>query len=348
MLNRSLLSSGLAALLATTAAKPIDPRQAASWPEPEPCTGNCTYIHDPSVIRRADGTWYRFSTLGNIAIATAPALTGPWTYKGAMLPGGSKINVVKNQEIWAPDVSFIDGTYYAYYSVSRSGLQTSDIGVATSTSCDPGSWTDHGSVGVPKSPDYNLIDANFFRECATCQNYWNFGSAWKDVYQTTLKGDFLAWSGEAPRQQLYNSTTTPNQNFPSITEGSFLFWWPIRNTKYYYMFFSSGACCNAADSLAAPGDEYKIMVCRSNSPTGPFTDQAGKNCLTENGGSLVLGTHGDNVYAPGGQGVIYDPDVSKVALYYHYANPKIGYKYKEFLFGFNYLDFSSGWPVVTS
>lgn len=96
----SALSCGLAVLATTISAKPIDARQAASWPDPEPCTGNCSYVHDPSIIRKSDGTWYRFSTNGNIAIASAPALTGPWTYQGAMLPGGSSIHVVDGQELW--------------------------------------------------------------------------------------------------------------------------------------------------------------------------------------------------------------------------------------------------------
>ena len=70
------------------------------WPDPEPCMGNCSYIHDPSVIKRSDGTWFRFSTNGNIAIASAPNITGPWKYLDSMLPKGSVIQITKNQEIW--------------------------------------------------------------------------------------------------------------------------------------------------------------------------------------------------------------------------------------------------------
>ena len=73
---------------------------SSTWPDPEPCSGNCSAIHDPSVVRCADGTWFRFSTNGNIAIASAPSLTGPWEYQGAMLPNGSEIQVIENQEIW--------------------------------------------------------------------------------------------------------------------------------------------------------------------------------------------------------------------------------------------------------
>jgi arabinan endo-1,5-alpha-L-arabinosidase len=238
-----------------------------------------------------------------------------------MLPQGSKINVVKNQELWAPDVFYTNDQFYAYYSVSRIGLQTSDIGVATSKDAMPGTWTDHGSVGLPTKTDklnYNRIDPNFFMECPTCDPLFQFGSAWNDVYQTTLKNDLLTWSGSEPQQKLFNSTLPAKQDFPSITEGSFLFWWNLNGKKYYYMFFSAGACCNAKDGLAAPGDEYKIMVCRSESATGTYVDKEGRDCLTEDGGTLVLGSHG-NVYAPGGQGVIVDPKNGKIALYYHYG-----------------------------
>ncbi|KAF2024806.1 Arabinanase/levansucrase/invertase [Setomelanomma holmii] len=300
-------------------------RQTSSFPPPEPCTGNCTAVHDPAVIRRSNGTWLRFSKLGNIAIASVPALTGPWTYEGAMLPDGSTIKLRDDQELWAPDVFFTNDQFYAYYSVSKNGYQGSDIGVAKSKTGKP--WI---------SSAYNIIDANFFRECDTCDNRCTFGSAWDGVFQTSLTDDYLKWSGEAPKQLPYNSTYPAHpQDHVSLTEGGFLLWWEVAGTKYYYMFFYSVACCNPADELEAPGDEYKIMVCRATPSSGPFFDKAGKNCSTENGGTLVLGSHG-NVYAPGGQGVLVDD--GKFLLYYHYADTTIGYAYDQTLFGFNYVD----------
>ncbi|KAF2502326.1 hypothetical protein BU16DRAFT_5068 [Lophium mytilinum] len=100
MRTSSLLFSVLASLT-FVAASPLIVRQRASFPNPEPCTGNCTGgIHDPSVIKRPDGKWYRLSTGGDIAIASAPSLTGPWEYLGAMLPGGPKIHVSDKQDTW--------------------------------------------------------------------------------------------------------------------------------------------------------------------------------------------------------------------------------------------------------
>ncbi|OCK79047.1 glycoside hydrolase family 43 protein [Lepidopterella palustris CBS 459.81] len=345
MLSLSNFFAGVTFLTAVAAIPLIS--RASLWPDPEPCTGNCSWIHDPNVIKSATGTYYRFSTSGNIAIATAPSLTGPWSYKGAMLPGGPAIHVADNQDTWAPDVSLIDGTYYAFYAVSYIGYQGSEIGVATSTFLDPGTWTDHGSIGLPKSSSYNLIDPNLFQESGSSPIYFSFGSGWQGVFQSTLNSPPVTASGAAATNLAYNSTVPPGQNFPSVTEGSYQFWWQNGGDKWYYLFFSSGACCNTPPNLAATGDEYKIMVCRSTSQSGPFFDQAGRNCLTQNGGTLILGSH-DNVYAPGGQGVMYDSTLGRPVIYYHYVNPTIGYKAEDFLFGFNYLDFSSGWPVIVS
>lgn len=69
------------------------------YPDPGPCYGNNSWIHDPSIIYD-NGIYWRFSTSGNIAVATAPSVRGPWTYKGALLPGGTKVHVAPNQDIW--------------------------------------------------------------------------------------------------------------------------------------------------------------------------------------------------------------------------------------------------------
>ena len=63
------------------------------------------------------------------------------------------------------------------------------------------------------------------------------------------------------------------------------------------------------------------MVCRSESPTGGFVDQNGVDCAA-GGGTPVLESNGD-VYAPGGQGVIYDKGQGAVVMYYHYGELEV-------------------------
>lgn len=184
----------------------------SGYANPGACSGTCTNTHDPSIIRRDDGTYFRFSTGNKIAIHTAPALTGPWTYKCAMLPSGSSINLAGNQDLWAPDVSKVGSQYYVYYSVSSFGVQNSAIGLATSTTMDCNSFTDHGSAGVTSKTGsaYNSIDAQLFADGSSY--YLNFGSFWNDIYQVPMKSNPTGTSGSSVQLAFDPSGTHPGMS----------------------------------------------------------------------------------------------------------------------------------------
>nr|POF01323.1 arabinan endo-1,5-alpha-l-arabinosidase a [Quercus suber] len=298
------------------------------------CSGTCTDTHDPSLIRRtSDGTYFRFATGGGIPIYTSPSLTGSWTRAGTVLPAGSSIDNAGAKDAWAPDVRYINGEYFLYYAVSTFGTQKSVIGVASSKSMDDGKWTDHGSTGISSTTGdrYNAIDPNLLVVSGT--PYLTFGSFWGDIYQTTLATNFVRTTGVAPYEIELNSTS------PQPSEGAFVY--PYGS--YYYLFFSSGSCCGYDTSRPSPGNEYKIMVCRSSKVNSGYVDKSGRSCLSS-GGTQVLGSHG-TVYGPGGQGVYDDPKLGPV-LYYHYVDTTVGYADADKRLGINTIDFSSGWPVV--
>lgn len=74
--------------------------EASGYANPSACSGHC-WSHDPSVIRReSDGTYFRFETGSRIGMWKAGDLTGPWEYQGAVLPGGSKINLPGRDDLW--------------------------------------------------------------------------------------------------------------------------------------------------------------------------------------------------------------------------------------------------------
>ena len=90
-------------------------------------------------------------------------------------------------------------------------------------------------------------------------------------------------------------------------------------------------------------------------------DQSGKSCNTS-GGTIVLQSH-DKVYAPGGQYVapklstvgyrwliicrgIYADSKLGTVLYYHYMDTSIGISDGDARFGWNILNWGSGWPTV--
>ncbi|KAK0625149.1 glycoside hydrolase family 43 protein [Bombardia bombarda] len=303
-----------------------------SYATPEACS-TCTNAHDPSIIRRTDGTYFRFSTGGKIAIHTAPDLVGPWTYKGAVVPSGSSINLAGNQGLWAPDVTKIGDLYYLYYSVSSFGSQNSAIGLARSSSMDAGSWTDVGAVGVTStsSKSYNAIDANLVQH-ANGTYFMAFGSWWNGLHMVQMSATPKSTAGTSAFQLSYDGSD-------KAEEGAYMF----KYGSYYYLFYSKGTCCGYDATRPAAGKEYRILVCRSTSLTGGFVDKSGKAC-TSGGGTVVLPSH-DWVYGPGGQGVYQDPRRGPV-IYYHYVDTRVGYADGQKRFGWNKLDFSSGWPVV--
>ncbi|KAH9213431.1 putative arabinan endo-1,5-alpha-L-arabinosidase A [Leptodontidium sp. 2 PMI_412] len=315
------------------AALAVVPTLVQGYSDPGACSGAC-WAHDPAIIQRAsDGNYYKFNTGGNMEIATATNLAGPWTLKGFVLTSGSSISNAGSKDCWAPDVTLVNGVYHLYYSVSTFGTQDSEIGLATSTTLDPGSWTDKGSVGVTSSSakSYNAIDANLI--AVGSSYYLNFGSFWHDIYQVQLNAAATKGGGAAAYNIEYDSTGG------SPCEGSYMFYY----SGYYYLTWSRGVCCGYDKTKPAAGAEYKIMMCRSTSATGSFVDKNGKAC-TANGGSVLLESHG-NIYGPGGQGVFNDKSKGLV-LYYHYADTNVGLGDGAYLFGWNVLNWSGGWPSV--
>ncbi|RDX52372.1 glycoside hydrolase family 43 protein [Lentinus brumalis] len=311
----------------------------AAFPDPLALTGGSFFVHDPSLVQRAsDEKYFLFTTHDLGGILTATNLAGPWTSVGSILSGESSINLPGRDDIWAPDVTLHNGVYYAYYSVSTFGSQNSAIGLATSTSMDPGTWTDHGSVFQSKSGDlYNAIDPNLvFDEKGS--PVLTFGSFWSNLFQINL-GSNLQSVSSSPVQVSFNSTS------PQPEEGSFVW----KHGSSYYLFFSSGLCCGFnASALPPAGNEYKVFVGRSSSAHGPFLDKNGKD-LRNTGGTLVLASHG-NVYAPGGQAIFTDSKSKKDIFVYHYVpvNSPQPYNDAYSALGLNAIDWSSGWPVLTN
>lgn len=197
------------------------------------------------------------------------------------------------------------------------GSQHSAIGVAISYGgLEPGQWVDRGNIRLPESVRYNLIDPYVFWDANdqdVGQAYLTFGSYWTGIQQIEIKSprQMMSFDGtEADIHTIISNTTEAH----AVVEGAITY----KEGNFFYQFFSVGQCCKRAHELVPPGDEYRVVVCRSEDVTGPYYDKDGKDCMTGNGGTTVLATHGD-VYAPGGQGVMIDPETKRTVMYYHYG-----------------------------
>lgn len=304
----------------------------AAYPNPAPVQVAYTApdssvigIHDPSVLKTGTG-YALFSTHGLIhahwstdrinftdegsALTALPAWTNSYT-------GGSG-------DLWAPDASSHNGAYWLYFAASGFGNNNSAIGLAVSSTGMPGSFVDSGA---PVYTSGNCAGSNAIDPASVIDasgNAWLVFGSWSSGIQIVPVDNKTGIpTGAACTQLAYHATGTG-------IEGAYVY----PHGGYYYLFASIDNCCQGSTST------YRIIVGRSTSVTGPYTDRGGI-ALTQGGGTILLSAHG-NINGPGGESVFADTD-GDILVYHYYDGSNNGAP----ALGMNKLGWTSdGWPYV--
>lgn len=251
-------------------------------------------VHDPVMIKSGN-TYYIFATGNGVSVKTS---TDRITWKNAgrafatapswhaqQVPGAGA-------SLWAPDISFRDGKYWLYYSISTFGSRVSAIGLATAAALEPASgatqWQDQGMVAhTTGSSDHNAIDPNIVQDESGIP-WLFFGSFWTGIKAIRLD----PVTGKPAASALLISTA---QHSAGI-EAPFV----IRHGGYFHQFVSWDACCKGA------GSTYNIRVGRSAKVDGPYADSKGTP-MTAGGGDLI--DKGDTRWkGPGHNGIFVERD----------------------------------------
>lgn len=263
-----------------------------------------TMVHDPVMIQQ-DSVYYLFATGWGIDCWSSTNLK-TWKREKVVFASAPQWAVDAIPEfkghIWAPDISYHNGQYYLFYSVSAFGKNTSCIGLATNKTLHPNSpdfkWVDHGKViqSIPGTTNWNAIDPNLILDKKSIP-YLSFGSFWDGLKIVQLTNDYTQ-----PAQDIMtiptiasrkSAPTEPNppavDNNPTDAGGNaieapFIY----QHGKYFYLFASIDYCCKGVNS------NYKVIVGRAKQPQGPYLDKTGKP-LSAGGGTLVL--EGNKKYA---------------------------------------------------
>lgn len=298
-------------------------------------------MHDPVAIE-ADGAYYIFNTGVGIANLRSTDLES-WQYMGPVFPSSpewAKTEVPKfDGNIWAPDISFHNGKYYLYYSISSFASNRSCIGVATNLTLDRNNpayrWEDHGKLieSVPGRDNWNAIDPNLiFDENGT--PWLSFGSFWGGLKIVKLSNDLLSvavpqeWHTIASRERDASLDETDPGN--AAIEAPFIF----RKGDYYYLFVSFDLCCRAENS------NYNVRYGRSKSVIGPYVDKNGVD-LMQGGGTLLLA--GDEKFYGVGHNSVYTFKGNDYLLCHGYLKSEKG---TPILITKKLVWDNEGWPII--
>lgn len=283
---------------------------------------------DPSVIRAPDGTWYLYATQDRWddgiehylpVFSSSDLITWEFVADVFVFPPRWK----QQGFLWAPDISVVDGVYHLYYSYSTWGDPNPCIGLATAPA-PTGPWQDQGSavfcsddIGVRNSIDpYHHVAQDGARTLI-----WG---SFNGIHAVELSADGTHAVGE------------PTRLADSRFEAAYLH----ERYGFYYLFLSSGSCCNGADST------YAGWVGRSESLLGPYLDDLDRD-LRYGGGTIVL-YRNDRWVGPGHNAVATD-DAGADWIVYHAIDPtnanlRSGATRRPVLI--DRIEWVDGWPVV--
>lgn len=301
-------------------------------PEASAQQGGIARVHDPCVIRQGE-TYYLFSTGRGVPIRKSGDLIH-WTEAGRVFPEGlpewAGREVPGARSLWAPDISYFEGEYHLYYSVSTFGSQRSCIGLATNKTLDVTSkdyrWLDRGKVidSRPGRDDFNAIDPNVVLDDRGTP-WLSFGSFWGGIKMVRL--DPRTGLPSAQAGEVRHLASRPP---PDAIEAPFI----VRRGDFYYLFVSFDYCCRGARS------DYHIVVGRSKEVVGPYADREGRP-MARGGGTPVLAGRG-NVRGPGHNAVLLRPGGDLLVHHYYDADEGGLVKLQVRTLGWS----EDGWPIA--
>jgi len=305
-------------------------------------------IHDPVMIRH-DGTYYIFATGRGISVYSSSDMK-TWKRENPIFSEAPEWAVKAvpgfRGHIWAPDISYHNGQYYIYYSISRFGKNTSCIGLATNKTLDPDDpefkWIDHGKViqSYPGKTNWNAIDPNIIID-ENGTPWMSYGSFWDGLQIVELNKEMTSPAeGKEPKTFASRKTDLNIENPPSVDnnpvvaggnaiEAPFIF----KKDDYYYLFASIDYCCKGINST------YKMIVGRSENVTGPYIDKEGKSMRTGGGSILMQGD--DNWYGVGHNAVVSFDGIDYLVFHAYDANDEGHSKLRIFRLKWD----NDGWPI---
>jgi beta-xylosidase len=278
-------------------------------------------LPDPTVIRAKDYNYYLFATedIRNTPIYKSKNLIN-WEFVGTAFTDETRPSI-NNGNLWAPDINYVNGKYYLYYSQSTWGGEwTCGIGVAVSDKPE-GPYHDHGKLFTSREIGVqNSIDPYFMEDDGKKYLFWGSN---RGIFGIELSDDGLS----------IRKGATVSKIAAEIMEGCYIH----KRDGYYYLFGSRGSCCNGVNS------SYHVILGRATNLFGPYTNRNGESMLS--GAFDVFLKGNDYVKGPGHNSKFVKDDKGQDWMIYHgYLNKEASTRRITFLDQVKWTN--DGWPYI--
>lgn len=305
----------------------------------EPCLTNPIIVGsyaDPTVIRKGK-EFYLYVTSGLVR-----------GYKSTDLINWSRIAGTKSEVfekrpdfteddinetgMWAPDINYFDGKYVMYYAISKwGGGATCGIGIGVSDKPQgpfvPPVGNPNGKLFVSSEIGvHNSIDPCFYEENGKRFLFWG---SFYGIYMSELAPDGMSI------KDMSKKTKVAGNSFEAACIH--------KRGNYYYLFASTGACCEGMNS------SYKMVVGRSMQLEGPYLSKNGIDMISFDAwnapGYQPVVLRGDDMFAGPGHNsrIITDDNGVDWMLYHSYVDN--GSNQRNLMLDMVEWD-NDGWPIV--
>ena len=259
-------------------------------------------LPDPSVIYGGDHYFYVYATDNgeqSIPIYRSKDLVN-WRLAGGAFTDNTRPTFVEGGGLWAPEIAKVNGKFVLYYAMSKWGGEW-DCGIGVATSDRPqGPFTDLGKLFISSEIGVkNSIDPCHFTD--TDGKQYLFWGSFRGIYGIELDESGLKIKEGAEKFQIAPGSDGNVNNI----EATMI----LKKGRYYYLFGSSGTCCDGANST------YHVVVARSTSIKGPFVNKSKRSVMVSHFETIL--TKSDDVVGPGHNSELIQDDNGDWWMLYH-------------------------------
>ena len=221
-----------------------------------------------------------------------------------------------SQNIWAPEMHYLDGKWYMYYTAGASVDQsTQRLFVLENTAADPlsGTWTDKGKLADPNA-DYFAIDGSVFEYNNKRYLIWSGHASATDnnqnIYIAQLSNPYTLATGRtliSSPQYSWEINGYSLGGSPKVNEGPEM----LKNvTGRMFLIYSASGCWT---------DDYALGMLTLKDGGDPLNPAD----WSKNANPVFVKNIQSGAYGPGHNGFFLSPDGKENWIIYH-ANPQTG------------------------